>query len=129
MNRVFYHYKDLEETYSNLWKTGSENDMITKSLHLLSERKSFKNAVKKMLSDWKKSAIFNLTNESQNRIAWIGQATCSHAHGATNGETKEAWSKLTEDQKLVANNVAFECLSDWEESITPTLFNWMEETS
>lgn len=129
MNRVFYHYKELEETYSNLWKTGSDEGLINKSIILLSDRNAFKKEIKGMLSDWKKSAIFNLTNESQNRIAWIGQATCSHAHGATNGETKDAWSKLTEDQKLSANNVAFECLNDWEQSTMITLFNWMEKTA
>ena len=126
MDRFFCHYKELEETYPNLWKTGIDKEMVTKSKELLSSKERFSQAIDKLFTDWQKSCLFNLTNDQQNRIAFIGQASCCVNHGANNNETKEAWFLLTDVQRKDANSVARTNLNRWEINQQNDLFGGLK---
>jgi hypothetical protein len=66
---------------------------------------------------WPIAAAHNLTDTGSNRRAWLGQAACCLAHGATQFATCLAWWELTLDEREAANAVADSVLAQWETEV------------
>ena len=80
--------------------------MILKCCDLLSDKKLFKQACTEVLTKWKYACEQNLTNDSMNKIAYIGQVACCYMFKAPSTITIDAWHKLTDKQKDIANAIA-----------------------
>lgn len=63
--------------------------------------------------NWRKSMEHNLTNNSMNKIAYIGQAACAFYAKIPNTVTMECWSDLTEEVKQRSNFIAEQALNAW----------------
>lgn len=85
-----------------------------------------------MLRDWPLAAEHNLTDRSQNRRAWVGQATCCHEDRVPESETRAAWWLLSTEQQAAANAVADKVIEEWErywsEECEPSLFSLHDDT-
>ena len=75
------------------------------SLSLLSDGEQFSEVAREMIREWPVAAAHNLALPSGKR-AWIGQAACCYAHGATGDETRYAWGRLSNQVQIAANRVA-----------------------
>jgi hypothetical protein len=71
-------------------------------------------AMRYVATYWIYSSEHNLTNKQRNRQAWLGQAACCWLVHATENSTKQAWSRMTDQQRDVANKVADKIISEWE---------------
>lgn len=76
----------------------------------------------KVVRDWKNSCDHNLSNITQNRQAWIGQAAVAYALGTPEDIVRLAWRHLTEQQQALANREADKAIAKWEEK------NWRKDT-
>jgi hypothetical protein len=81
---------------------------------LLGDPDHFYEVAREMIREWPNSAHHNLVNMWSGRNAWLGQAACCYAHGATAADTKAAWGLLTNDQQRAANAVARTVQEQWE---------------
>jgi hypothetical protein len=72
----------------------------------------FKRAMDRVLLEWKNSCEHYLTNESMNRIAWLGQSAACIDMGIPR-RFRGGFNLLAEDQKLAANDAALEYLNKW----------------
>jgi protoheme ferro-lyase len=55
-----------------------------------------------------------LTNDSLNKIAYIGQGACCLYAGVPSTITMEAWSLLTNEVKERSNKIALDVINQWE---------------
>jgi hypothetical protein len=118
MNRVFHPYTEWECFKNGLYRLPSCQDskhQIDFSVIILSQPVIFYKLALAMIQDWKVAAEVHLSNRSRNRQAWVGQATCCFSHKAAEHQTKKAWWLLTEEQRMLANKVADEIISIWEQ--------------
>ena len=67
-----------------------------------------------VIDNWKYETEQFLSNQNSNRQAWLGQAACCLAHGASESETRTAWNKLSINQMEQANLIADSVILEWE---------------
>ncbi len=108
MKRLFEKYTEWED-YKNgmyeMYKTEDE-DLIRKSVYLLTNSVLFLEACKSVIKDWKITTSVHLTNNTINKKAWIGQASCNYLYKVPELLTRVAWGKLTKRQQETANQIA-----------------------
>jgi hypothetical protein len=117
LKRIYYHYQLWEDFLYGMYKnmTESENQAILiDAKRLLTTPKELYKMMKIVSLEWEKSTEQNLTNTSRNRQAWLGQAACCFACGASEGITKSAWNMLTKKQQNQANRIADKIIFEWE---------------
>lgn len=67
-----------------------------------------------VIEKWPYSCEHNLTNNSLNKIAYLGQAACCLYAKVPATVTMEAWSKVPEKFRNEADEIAAEVLTIWE---------------
>lgn len=117
--RVYFHYSELEETHSVMWKPHSGEEGVKYSelaADLMRKPSEFKAAMLRAVNEWPKSCEFNFTGQSVNRQAWIGHAGCCLAVGSPEANTRQAWHMLNQSEQDVANQMADEAIEVWEKN-------------
>jgi ParB-like chromosome segregation protein Spo0J len=92
----------------------------------LSNLKLFEKALKKVIVDWKHSCEHYLTNDSMNRIAWLGQASVSLELGIPS-RFRGGYNLLTDEQKKKADKLAFKYLNKWLKQVGRKQLDTIEE--
>lgn len=87
--------------------------MIAKVVEMFNDEKKTKEMMFFIVDNWQYSCEHNLTNESLNKIAYIGQAACCIFYKIPSTITMEAWSKLTEEVKRRSDKIALEAIKRW----------------
>lgn len=116
MNRVWFHYQDLEEYKRGMWKIVRGDDRkrnSTAAANLMRNCEAFKTAMYSAVRDWPNSCAFNLTSDAVNRIAWLGHAGCCIGAGSPEENTRIGWHMLNFDEQAKANAAALEVLNYW----------------
>lgn len=114
MLRVFLPYTDWEAFHAGLFNLTFTGSDVDNSAELLKNPELLREQMEESTYAWPNSSLHNLTNESQNRQAWLGQAACCLHHGASEDATKAAWRTLTIEEQTLANQVADEVILKWE---------------
>lgn len=118
-NRVFHTYEKWEcykAGFYNNSKQGMKKEECEKFYaDFLKDENRFRNAAKKVITEWKFSCEHYLTNSMANRIAWIGQASVCYESGIPNCFCG-GFNLLSEKEQDKANNIALEYLNEWLEN-------------
>lgn len=72
----------------------------------------FESALDRVLTEWPRSCEQFLSNDSVNRIAWLGQASMCIATGVPRLH-RAGFKLLTEEEQRKANSVAEAALNRW----------------
>jgi hypothetical protein len=119
MNRIYHPWWLWEDYKAGFYENISgveKKEKLNKSIEMFnSEILTYEN-MNYVIENWKYSCEHNLTNESLNRIAYIGQAACCVYAGVPNSITMEAWSFLSDDVKKRSDKIALDCLNKWIEN-------------
>lgn len=78
----------------------------------LSDLDAFRSALSGVIMTWVNSCEHNLTNDRMNRIAWLGQAAMTFAHGVP-AVCRGGYHRLTKVQQEQADKAALDALNDW----------------
>ena len=116
MERIYYRYELWEDYQNGMYnecKQGREQRVV-EAAHILGDAETCLKAMKKVISEWKISTEYNLSNNGVNRKAWLGQAACSCYANIHEDETREAWGLMTEEQRIEANRIAQTLINQWE---------------
>lgn len=114
--RIFHTYDKWECYKAGFYnssvegKTKEECEKIY--AEFLSDIPLFEATLEKVISEWKYSCEHYLTNESMNRIAWLGQASLCYSKGIPS-EFRGGFYLLTEEQQIEANLTALKYLNKW----------------
>lgn len=119
MERI-YHTWDKWECYpagfySEKPPKGMENDECELAYRdFLSDLTEFASGLEGVTKEWVNSCEHYLTNESMNRIAWLGQAAMCYVNNIPS-RFRGGYNLLSDDQKDAADNLALEYLNKWRE--------------
>lgn len=115
-NRIFHKYHNWEcykAGFYNTTKEGMTAEECEKEYYkLMTNIKEFKKALQGVIDNWKYSCEHYLTNQSMNRIAYLGQASVCYAKGIPS-KFKSGFNLLNEKQQNKANKTALIYLNKW----------------
>lgn len=117
MKRQYHHFSTWEDWRDGQYRQspGDSSEMIiSRAARLLSDPVMLKAYMRLVAANWQFSSLQNMTNRNRNRQAWLGQAACSLAVGASEDMTKAAWRTLTAAEQIEANEVADTVILEWE---------------
>jgi hypothetical protein len=121
MERLYFHFNDLEEYHGGMWRIVGGLKKARNALaaaELMRDDVAFEAAMMRALEEWPNSCQHNLTAEDTNRLAWLGHAGCCLAVGSTEENTRTGWHLLTTAQQDAANATAQRVLDAWIEANT-----------
>ena len=98
-----------------MWgKADNRVECLEKAIKFTGNHKLYGAFMVKVTREWPVSCEHNLTNKTQNRLAWLGHAACALAFMCPEDITREAWGYLTKEQQEEANGVALKAIKQWE---------------
>lgn len=115
--RIFHTWDQWECYPSGFYEERPPKGMTTEECELayrdfLSDLPRFADALEGVINDWVKSCEHYLTNDSMNRIAWLGQASMCYANKIP-ARYRGGYNLLSDEQKKQADNLALEYLNVW----------------
>ena len=114
-SRVYRKYEDWEEIRFNMWGTVSNRKgSLDEAIKFTGNHKLYGKYMNRVIHEWPISCENALTDYSINRRAWVGHAACALALKIPEDITRQAWSKLTYEQQLLANKEAERAIQAWE---------------
>jgi|TARA_Y100000310_G_scaffold342241_1_gene444534 ParB-like chromosome segregation protein Spo0J len=115
-DRIFHKYDKWECYKAGFYATKkegmTEKECEQEYYELLSNKKEFEKALKGVIEEWKYSCEHYLTNQSMNRIAYLGQAALCYSKGIPS-KYRGGFNLLDERQQKKANNLALKYLNKW----------------
>lgn len=116
MKRVFHSWDKWECYRSNFFggqMQYQKDETLTLYAGLLRDTKKFEAALQVIIRDWKYSCEHNLSNESMNRIAWLGQASCALLYQVPNSISMGGYNLLSLEEQKAADAMAQKYLDLW----------------
>ena len=115
MKQRFYHYTMWEDFQNRMYDEVKDgrSERVQHAVILLSNTEMLYEQMTRVTNEWKYATEQNLTNNSINHQAFLGQTACSIWGGIKEDETREAWGILTQEQRYKANKVADRVFSEW----------------
>lgn len=115
-SRIYHPYTIWED-----WKGGfydncsgeAKQEKINSAIRMFDSEQLTREYMMKVINEWKYSCEHNLTNNTINKIAYIGQAACCLYDKIPNTITMEAWSKIKKENRKRADQIALEVLNIW----------------
>ena len=93
-------------------KSLSDDDCRNEYASFLRDLEAFEIALSHVITEWTNSCEHYLTNESMNRIAWLGQASMCYAKSIP-AVFKGGFVRLSEQEQEDANLLALKYLNKW----------------
>jgi len=113
-----YHPFWLWEDYQNGFYeniSGEEKKlMLEKVVEMFNSKELTEKNMFFVVDNWKHSCEHNLTNDSLNKIAYIGQSACCVYAKIPNTITMEAWSLLSDTVKKRSDAIALKAIKRWQ---------------
>lgn len=118
INRVYHPYHLWEDYKAGMWRetTPEEHDhYLSLAVAFTGDTELYGKWMLTAIEQWPYACEHNLTCSSMNRQAWIGHAACCLAINCPEHITREAWWKLTDEQRTNANLKADYAIAKWEQ--------------
>ena len=115
LNRVYHPVDQWEEVRHNMW--GEVEDRATwieRAIRFTGNHKKYGSYMRRVVEEWPISCENALTDYRINRKAWIGHAACALAMRCPEDVVREAWGRLNDEQRLLANREAERSIAIWE---------------
>lgn len=116
MKRIYHPYwlwEDYKAGFYDNLSGGEKQNKVDKVVEMFNSKELTETYMTKVINEWKYSCEHNLTNESMNKIAYIGQAACCLYDNIPSTITMEAWSLLSKEVKERSNDIAEQILNTW----------------
>lgn len=116
MTRIFHPFDKWEDYKFNFYGGICEYDhdkTLQTYANLLRNLNVFEDALKVIISEWKYSCEHNLSNESMNRIAYLGQAANALVNKVPHNVSMGGYNLLTKEEQTAADKLAEKYLNLW----------------
>ena len=116
MSRIYHPYWKWEDYKAGFYDNVSgekKKFLFNKVIEMFSDQKLTKENMERVINEWEFSCQHNLSNESMNKIAYIGQGACCLYAGVPSTITMEAWSSVSKENQNKANEIAELILQKW----------------
>lgn len=116
MKRIYHTWEKWEcypaGFYDNRVEGKSKEQCEAEYASFLCNPEEFSAALERVLTEWPRSCEHYLSNESMNRIAWLGQASMCIARGIPSC-FRGGFNLLSEENQKLANELALDFLNRW----------------
>lgn len=105
------------EDYEKMWRkihASKFQESLNMAIKFTGDHVKYGEAMIRVIREWPKLCIHNLTDLSLNRKAWIGHAACALELGIPEYIIRQAWGQLTDNQRNLANQAAERAIMIWE---------------
>ena len=117
IKRSYHPYWTWEEVEANMWgDVPNKEAAIKEAVWLMDDTERFSRQMVKVTKEWPFSCAQNLSNTTQNRVAWLGQAACALYLNCPASITKKAWWELSKSKRDAADEAAISAIMTWEET-------------
>ena len=115
MKQKYYHYTMWEDFQNGMYDEIKEGrpERVKLAVYLLTSLDLLYEQMQRVTKEWTCATEQNFTNQSINHQAFLGQTACSIWKGVKEDETREAWGRLTNEQRYKANKVADRVYLEW----------------
>jgi len=116
LKRIYHPYNLWEDYKAGFYDNVSgkaKQSKIDKVLEMFNSSKLTEKYMNKVIDEWVYSCEHNLTNESMNKIAYIGQAACCLYDSIPSTITMECWRLLSDDVQERSNLLALSVIKKW----------------
>lgn len=120
MKQRFYHYtmwEDFQHGMYNEDKDGRQ-ERVLGAIKVLTDSDLCYEQMTRVTNEWRYATEQNLTNPNINHQAFLGQSACSIYAGIHEDETREAWGRMTPQQRYKANRIADRVYAEWVRRVT-----------
>lgn len=117
MEQIYHNYKLWEDHKNGFYKNISHKDkkkLSKKVINFFNCEKTVKKYMNKVIQEWVYSCEQNLSNQSMNRIAYLGQAAVCIYAGIPNLITMHAWKFIDIEKRDRADKIAYKIILKWE---------------
>lgn len=117
MKQIYIPYWDWEDFKNGMWRKVNpveEQQFLERAIIFTSNHILYGNAMLRVINEWPKTCLHNLSDLSINRRAFIGHAACSLEINCPEYITRMAWHYLTTSQQDKANAKADFAILQWE---------------
>lgn len=117
MKRIYHTWNKWECYPAGFYEVHPPNEMTNEDAEIayrdfLSNLDLFAENLQKIITEWKNSCEHYLTNESMNRVAWIGQAAMC-IYNKVPSRFRGGYNLLTKEQKINADTLALKYINIW----------------
>ena len=116
MKRIWHPYWLWEDWKHGMWRKVSASerkDLLPKAIEFTGNAKLYGESMMIVVKIWHYACEHNLTDQSTNKLAWIGHAATALAINCPEDVTRQAWGQLTQQQQDEANQEAQNALDYW----------------
>lgn len=120
MNRKYHNWKKWECYKHGFYRVISSKEKIMHKKNVINffgDKNITKHYMLRIVNEWTYSVEHFLSNNSINRIAWLGQSACCLYSNTPNLITMSFWSTLDESVCIRSNNIAQNIITNWEQKI------------
>jgi len=115
MKRIYHPVQRWEEMRFNMWGAAKDRKAAKElAIRFTGDAALYGSFMRRVCEEWPISCENALTDTNLNRKAWLGHAACALAHQIPEDIVREAWSELTDEQRILANKQAHDAISAWE---------------
>lgn len=118
-NQIFVHWELWEDYHAGMWRkvSKSEEDSYRQiAIEFTGDHIKYGAAMIRVSNEWPNTCMHNLTNPGINRRAFIGHAACALVINCPEYIVRQAWWKLTDEQRILADKQADIAIALWEQN-------------
>jgi len=126
MIRIYHRYELCEDWRAGFyWNESGKTKAELKELvvSFFCDSKKVRKYMNQVVKDWPFSTQHNLTNESMNRVAWLGQAAACIYCKCPSQITMESWRDIPESHRNEADRIAHEIIETYEKKSVQLCLN------
>lgn len=112
MKRIYHPWHKWECYRAGFYATEGPHDALQRYASFLRDTPRFESALSRVITEWPHSCEQFLSNESLNRIAWLGQASMCIETGIP-ARFRGGFKLLTQGEQIEANATANRFLQRW----------------
>ena len=115
-DRIYHQWSLWEDYPCGFYNNSSgkeKEEKLQKALDMFNNENLTIDNMLAVVNNWRYSCEHNLTNNSMNKIAYIGQAACAYYAEVPSTVTMEAWNLLSKEVQERSNRIAEEVLNIW----------------
>lgn len=116
LKRIYHPYwlwEDYKAGFYNNCSGKEKEEKIKSVIKMFNNAELTEKYMNRVINEWVYSCEHNLTNNSINKIAYIGQGACCLFDEIPSTVTMEAWSELTKEVQDRSDKIALEVISKW----------------
>jgi len=116
MKQVYIPYWEWEDWLNGMWRKlpkKEEPKMLNLAIEFTGNHIRYGNAMKEVIVLWKQTMLNTLTNLNVNHRAFLGHCACQYKINCPEYITRQAWHKLNDMQRYLADKVAQETIDEW----------------